>query len=223
MKTVAARMRRKALLSLIVGGIVEKFLSLTKEKQDTIINAALTVFSKSGYKKASVNDIAVAAGISKAMVFYYFGTKKNLYFYLLDLCKNNIINDIENGLKENTADFFDRITLVSKIKISALKEHPGMLSFFKNVYLEMDKEVERDIQKFLSQNISVQFIYDGIDYSKFKDGIEPKLVLKMLIWITEGYINELPKGAEIDIEKLMKEFNDCLNLIKNNFYKKEYV
>ena len=51
---------------------MEKFLALSNEKQDTIRNAALACFAKHGYEKASINDIAVAAGISKASIFQYF-------------------------------------------------------------------------------------------------------------------------------------------------------
>ena len=55
---------------------MDKFLALTEEKRLTILNAALQCFGKFGYEKASINDIAVAAHISKASVFQYFGSKK---------------------------------------------------------------------------------------------------------------------------------------------------
>ena len=50
---------------------MDKFLALTEEKRLTILNAALQCFGKFGYEKASINDIAVAAGISKASIFQY--------------------------------------------------------------------------------------------------------------------------------------------------------
>ena len=53
---------------------MDKFFALSEEKQITIINAALQCFGKFGYDKASVNDIAVTAHISKASVFQYFGS-----------------------------------------------------------------------------------------------------------------------------------------------------
>ena len=56
---------------------MDKFLALTEEKRLTILNAALQCFGKFGYEKASINDIAVAAHISKASVFQYFGSKKS--------------------------------------------------------------------------------------------------------------------------------------------------
>ena len=71
---------------------MDKFLALTEEKRLTILNAALQCFGKFGYEKASINDIAVAAHISKASVFQYFGSKKQLYIYLLEYCKK-IIED----------------------------------------------------------------------------------------------------------------------------------
>ena len=55
---------------------MDKFLALTEEKRTAILNAALQCFGKFGYEKASINDIAVAAHISKASVFQYFGSKK---------------------------------------------------------------------------------------------------------------------------------------------------
>ena len=58
---------------------MEKFFALSNEKQDTIRNAALACFAKYGYEKASINDIAAAAGISKASVFQYFGNKQTGY------------------------------------------------------------------------------------------------------------------------------------------------
>jgi len=59
---------------------LDKFFSLPNEKQKIIIDAALRTFGANGYKKASTNDIAFAAGVSKAMIFHYFGTKKNYTF-----------------------------------------------------------------------------------------------------------------------------------------------
>ena len=69
---------------------MDKFLALTEEKRLTILNAALQCFGKFGYEKASINDIAVAAHISKASVFQYFGSKKQLYIYLLEYCKKTV-------------------------------------------------------------------------------------------------------------------------------------
>ena len=65
----------------------EKFFELPEEKKHKIINAGFEIFSKNTYKKASTEDIAARAGISKGLLFYYFHNKKALYMFLLDYAK----------------------------------------------------------------------------------------------------------------------------------------
>lgn len=203
----------------------EKFTNLPAEKQNTIIDAALASFGANGYKKSSISDIASAAGISKAMVFHYFGTKKALYLYLINLCCDIIINAFNEKFDSTVTDFFDRIKLATNIKITVIKKHPAILSFMGSVYFENDDKVQEDIQAILakSEDIRNSLAIDGMDASKFKDGIDPKLVLKMLVCFTEGYVSKSPNKAELDLEDICREFDECMNLFKNNFYKEEYI
>ena len=62
----------------------EKFFDLKKEKQDRMINAALKIFGMRGYSFASTDDIVKEAGISKGLLFHYFGSKLGLYSFIYD-------------------------------------------------------------------------------------------------------------------------------------------
>ncbi|MGP3971089.1 TetR/AcrR family transcriptional regulator [Streptomyces sp. 6N223] len=48
-------------------------------REQEIIDAALPVFSKRGYRAAVVDEIADLAGISKPMVYLYLGSKEGLF------------------------------------------------------------------------------------------------------------------------------------------------
>ncbi|MDV3429201.1 MAG: TetR/AcrR family transcriptional regulator [Bacillota bacterium] len=204
---------------------MEKFFNLPVDKQNTIIDAALKTFGTNGYKKTSVSDIAASAGISKAMVFHYFGTKKSLYLYLIELCGNIIMNEINEKFDSTLTDFFDRILLSTDIEISAIKKHTAILNFLTSMYFETDEEVKDDIKSILAQGDGFRnkIAFDGIDYSKFKEGIDLKLVMKMLMWIADGFTNQLSNNKEVDFDEISKEFYDCMNLLKKNFYKEEYI
>ncbi|OPY62230.1 MAG: transcriptional regulator BetI [Pelotomaculum sp. PtaU1.Bin065] len=205
---------------------MKKFLSLSAEKQNIFIDAALTCFGTNSYKKTSVSDIAVAAGISKALVFHYFGTKKALYFYLIDLCTHIIMNELDEKFDNAVTDFFDRIKLATSIEISVIKKHPAILSFLDSVYFENDDEVKADIKAILanseSESLRSKIAFEGTDTSKFKDDIDPKLVMKILTLLADGYLSKMPK-TEIDLEALCEEFDDYINLFKRNFYKEKYL
>src|SRR5690625_7250446 len=102
---------------------MEKFLNLPMEKQNFIIDAALQNFAMHGYKKTSINDIASTAGISKATVFHYFGTKKELYLYLVNTCVNSISTEVIDKFDDSITDLFDRILYTSELKIALMKKH----------------------------------------------------------------------------------------------------
>lgn len=202
---------------------MENFLSLPMEKQTVIIDAALMAFGTNGYKKASISDIAASAGISKSMVFHYFGTKKELYMYLINYCGTLLINEVNAQFANGITDFFERIKNVSRIEISIMKKHPAIMSFLNSMYFEENKEVKEDIKATLAQgeDIRNKFAFEGVDTSKFKEDIDIKLVLKILIWMTDGFMNEFKNsaGAAVDFENIANEFYACMELMKNNFYK----
>jgi TetR/AcrR family transcriptional regulator len=210
---------------------LEKFLSLPLEKQNVIIDAALKAFSNNGYKKTSVSDIATAAGISKAMVFHYFGTKKALYLYLIEVCGSTLMNEVGAKFDNSVTDFFDRILLASHIEIAVMTKHPAISSFLNSMYYESDDEVKAEIEAVLAskegEEARSKIAFDGMDASKFKDGIDPKLVMKMLTWFAYGYINKSSVNARLNLEvyfeDLCKEFDECIALLRNNFYKEEYL
>lgn len=202
---------------------MEKFLTLPIEKQTIIIDAALISFGTNGYKKASISDIATAAGIAKSMIFHYFGTKKELYFYLIRYCANLISNEINTKFDTTITDFFDRIMLASDIEISVMKQHPAIISFLKSVYFENNEEVKEDIKNGIGQgeDFRSKIAYQDVDTSKFKDGIDIHIVMKMLLWMADGFMSDSKEGIDLDI--LFQDFSQCMKLLKNNFYKEEYL
>ncbi len=204
---------------------MERFLSLPPEKQNVIVDAAMSLFGAVGYKKASVADIAEAAGISKAMVFYYFGSKKALYLYLIEFAGNTVKDEIDKRFDKSITDFFEKIRLASEIKMSALKRFPGILSFLTGMYYETDKEVAEDIRRVLSEGeaFGSEFVLDNMDAKKFKDDVDPELVLKILTCYSEGYMSGYEMRQVKDFNAMMADFNNCLDLMKRHFYKEEYV
>jgi len=51
---------------------------LVRDTKQRILDAALEVFGEHGYRGASVDDVALAAGVTKGAVYYYFADKDDL-------------------------------------------------------------------------------------------------------------------------------------------------
>ena len=208
---------------------MDKLEGIPAEKRLKIIEAALNEFGRNGYKKTSVNDVAVAAGISKSMVFHYFGSKKGMYEYLAEYSMNYMMDSFKAMIPQIMAptnlDFFERIRLTTRLKMQMMREHSQMMLFIVSLYKETEAEVQPLIQtiKDVRGEILQQVSYENTGEYKFKDGVEPSLVMKMLNWMVEGYVRTSPINSIELIEALSKEFEESLDLMKRHFYKEEYL
>lgn len=55
-----------------------------RERRERILDAALQVFTRRGYREATMDDVAVAARTSKGGVYFHFPGKEALFLALLD-------------------------------------------------------------------------------------------------------------------------------------------
>jgi len=204
----------------------DHFFHLPPDKQNAILDAAFAIFSRNGYKKASVSDIASSAGISKAMVFYYFGCKKGMYLHLVDVCGGIVLDEIKKDIDLSVTDFFERIKQATEMKMSLLKKHPALLSFYQSVFRETDPEVAGGRQKLLDEAEAARafFVLDGADVSKFKSDVNPALLLRFFTLASEGFASAFSYDASIaDIDPFVEEFYQCLALMRNHFYREEHL
>ncbi|MEK3883925.1 TetR/AcrR family transcriptional regulator [Paenibacillus sp. PL2-23] len=56
----------------------------TEETKARLLDAAFAIFSTRGYVSASVEEIALATGTSKANIYYHYKSKEGLFLALLD-------------------------------------------------------------------------------------------------------------------------------------------
>ncbi|MDD3367619.1 MAG: TetR/AcrR family transcriptional regulator [Lachnospiraceae bacterium] len=203
------------------------FEILPPEKQNFIVDAALRTFGKMGYRKASTGDIAVAAGISKAMVFHYFGNKKNMYLYMMDYVCQMIYAAVEETQKQETVetDFFGRIHIAAMAKMKVMEKQPAIFLFLSNAYFEQDPEVATELKKIFGDGGTYrqQYLFEKSDLKKFKPDVDPELVLKILLKMTEGYIYGVSLDEGFNFAGMVQDFEDSMDLMKRHFYKEEYL
>lgn len=58
--------------------------SARSDARDRLLGAALAQFTQRGYAATSVREICAAAGVTKPVLYYYFGSKEGLYLHLME-------------------------------------------------------------------------------------------------------------------------------------------
>jgi len=120
-------------------GIVDG-VAMPEDKRRGILDAALSVFAKSGYADARISDIAEAAGVGKGTVYLYFSSKEDLLMGVFEACVDDTLvmidelADSDVSPAEGLRTFFDgALRLVaSNVELIDLFEHR---IFFSNARL----------------------------------------------------------------------------------------
>ena len=199
----------------------EKFFDLKKEKQDRMINAALKVFALNGYKHASTDDIVAEAGISKGLLFHYFGSKVGLYTFLFDYSTRFMKLEITSGVSSAVTDYFEIRKQIEYAKMQVLKNYPYMQHFLNRCKTEDVSEALIAIER---QRSVLQDIYSVLknqaDLSLFSDNVEFEKLDAMLDYTINGLMTSHFRESSFNPEMLFEETVSFLNMIKKMAYKK---
>lgn len=77
--------------------VLEKFQQQNKIKQNSIVAAGVEEFSQKTYSDANTDKIVQNCGISKGLLFHYFGSKKNFYFYCLSQSLEKLLEQTDEA------------------------------------------------------------------------------------------------------------------------------
>lgn len=203
----------------------EKFYTLPDEKQQNIVNAAMEVFAKNEYKRASTDLIAAKAGISKGLLFYYFHNKKELYLFLYDYLIEVMKEQADASRFSEITDFFELLRYGVSMKVGILQKNPYIMDFAMRAFYSEKEDVSDDLKAVnTTQEDALYKMYFGsVDMHKFKDGAEPYHVFKMLRWMADGYLHDVQmSGKPVVLEEMMAEFGLWIGMMKKLMYKEEY-
>lgn len=204
-----------------------KFLNIDTEKQERIMNAAIKEFAQKGYDHASTNKMVQEAGISKGLLFHYFGNKKQLYLFLFDHFYGIIAVAFYKRMDLTETDFFVRIRQGVILKIELQNKYPDIFRFFEKAALEDSTEVKAELEKKIMEhnNSNIGKIYEGFDVSKFRDDMDIQKVLKIITSTFEKISEEELLKAKLspthptDYKKVQLIAEEYFEILIKAFYK----
>ena len=96
--------------------------------EDQILNAAEKVFQRKGMDGARMQEIANEAGINKAMLHYYYRSKRFLFEAVFSKAFSIIAPEINRVLNEDTP-LFEKIEKFTHRYIDFIQKHPYLPNF----------------------------------------------------------------------------------------------
>jgi len=201
-------------------------LPLQLYEKQKILDACFDVFVRRGYAKTSTALLAEAAGISKALIFHHFKSKKKLYFSVLERCFEKMEPATINDFPSAYQDFFEAKEKIGMSKIDSLNKNPDVNKFLFEAFYATPDELKEDIFKFkayieekygsmnASKDKMMKQLFDKIP---FRESVDPEDAYELINIVSEYFRMKL--AAELTDENQLvddtywKDFFDK----KNNF------
>lgn len=206
--------------------MLEKFMSLDEEKRMRIINAAMREFARKGFKNAKTDKIVQEAGISKGLLFHYFGTKKRLYMFLLDYALDFMEKEFMPQISMDK-DIFQRLLQNALLKVKLYRKYADLIDFYASAHFKgigaVKEEVDARRNAFYRKAQAAAL--EGLDLSRFRDDVDPRVAIEIISWTVDGFGNKILASyrdkpvEDIDFAGFVKEFDRYMLVLKNSFYK----
>jgi TetR/AcrR family transcriptional regulator, cholesterol catabolism regulator len=161
-------------------------------KRNDLIRVAATLFKEKGYRSTTLNDIAKAAGLDRATVYYYIGGKEEFFREAVKGILGDNLAEAEHLVRLKKAKPREKLErLVEMLMTSYDNNYP-----YAYVYIQQDmhkvadiatpwaKQMARQTHRF--EKAVLALIQEGMEQKAFRKDITPELaanaIFGMLNW-----------------------------------------
>lgn len=97
-------------------------------REREILDVAARLFAARGYSATSVDDIAAAVGLNKAMLYYYFSSKAGLLYHVYLTTADDLAERLDIGDDDTPAD--EALAAIMRAIVDAISHAPDYVTVF---------------------------------------------------------------------------------------------
>lgn len=156
-----------------------------------IMDVAEDVFAAKGFAGARTKEIAAAAGVTSAMIHYYFATKERLYQAVLDRIRDDLAEAVDRVVPEQKT-IEEMLEAFLHAYFDYVSRHPSFSRLTSMALGTKDqKYFERMIVRFFRPlfRAGVEFIRNGIAAGVFRP-VDPEQFLISFYGTTISYFSD---------------------------------
>ncbi|MCU6707769.1 TetR/AcrR family transcriptional regulator [Paenibacillus sp. J5C_2022] len=177
--------------------------------KNKIIDAAIKLFSKLGYHRTSMDDIAAEANVAKGTLYYHFSGKGELFETIVTNGISMLQSEVQNVLREDQSAE-QQVRLIVQKHIELFLRYNELIHIISN---ELTNGIEPDILERLGK-LKADYItfLSGILLMGYEDGVLNKFNSE---WIAAGLLGLIETSCLFYIRQpgshSVEELHDTIN------------
>jgi len=190
-------------------------------EKEKILDSCFEVFVENGYSKTTTVMLSESAGISKALLFHHFKSKKNIYMTVLERCFDKMAAEIEEEPLSSFNDFFEAKGQSGLYKVEYLRQNPDISKLLYEAYSATPDELREEIYKFVvhlrekygdvevKKNRMMKELFDDIP---LRDGLESEQAYELVNIVMNHFRTTIAK-----------ELTDESKILDDEYWKKLFA
>ncbi|HUT64530.1 MAG TPA: TetR/AcrR family transcriptional regulator [Spirochaetota bacterium] len=180
-----------------------------EQKRNTIMQAALKVFSRKGYSPAALEEVAREASIAKGTLYLYFRDKADLFSSTILF----VINRLVEIMRENISKSMGPLEVMRSIAYTELEYFAKNTEFFGLIRTAMGTNLLGDHENLFSiisdkrlelVQYLTQIVQSAQSEALIRKDIEAEEIVYGYLGMMESALDQIgfkPEDQEIDIEQ----------------------
>jgi AcrR family transcriptional regulator len=169
-------------------GIAERKEREKSQRREEIVKAAEKVFFTHGFEKATMDDIAEMAELSKGTLYLYYKSKEDLHMAVAHKAIS-LLNSITEGVMELTGNALEKLLHLGRACIQFSNTHPDHMKAIMSLEgFELQrisytiKQMQDMIIKESPVGMVIQIVEQGVSEKLIRDDI-PAVIIAHTLWM----------------------------------------
>ena len=193
------------------------FNNLGKEKQNRIITAAISEFSKRSFEEAKLSNIIKDSQIPRGSFYQYFTDKKDLYLHIFEIIKIKKLEYLKDFLpNEQEMPFLDLFGVLYKQGLKFAIDHPEFVEIYRTFISSkgvLYNELMGDGLK-LARDYYIGYINADKAKGIIRDDVDAMILADLVINLTTNIAIDEFSSGDIDYEKLLSRIDNLINIFR---------
>lgn len=199
-------------------------------KEEAMLETSMKQFTMHGFRGTKTDDIVKEAGVSKGLLFHYFGNKANLYVACYESASQFFYRKVDYSIWTDSDDLTAMVVNATKYKIKMQLEYPVEFDFLMRAFSEISQlpqELQQTMQEKLNNDIHMNLgvIDPIIEKLPLRAGLTAKEVIELINTFLDGEMRkvqvELSQHPDwqtmTDIEPLIDRIKRDLSILEYGF------
>lgn len=151
-------------------------------KREELVRIAAQLFKEQGYQSTRLIDVARAAGLDRATVYYYFGSKEELFRETVEGVLDANMQEAERLIADKSLTWIERLhAIYVRLMVSYEENYPATFVYIQEQMHQVGAEESVWAQEIMKKTRAfdqtlILFIVEAIAAGELRNDIPPRLV-----------------------------------------------